>query len=191
MKQVGLYFGSFNPIHVGHLIIAEHLIENSTLDEIWFVISPSNPLKEKKNLLDEHDRYYMVQIAIENDERFKTCDVEFYLPRPSYTCFTLVKLQETYPNYAFSIIMGEDNLQNIEKWKNHEFILKNYPIYVYPRFGSQADKEYEGARIIRVNAPRVELSSTMIRDQIKQHKNVRHCLPEAVAKHIEFMNFYR
>ena len=191
MNKVGLFFGSFNPIHVGHLIIAEYIVEHTDLDEIWFVISPNNPLKQKKTLLNEHQRYYMVQVAIENDSRFKACDVEFKLPRPSFTSVTLLKLNELYPNKNFSIIMGEDNLQSIEKWKNYEFILKNYPIYVYPRAGYECTKEYGQAEIIKVGAPRIELSATMIRESIRTGKNVSYCLPPAVCKYIEEMNLYK
>ena len=134
-RNIGLYFGSFNPIHIGHLIIAEYMIENSDLDEIWFVVSPSNPLKKKESLLDERQRLYMVNIAIEDDARFRSSDIEFKLPYPSYTCVTLAHLTERYPEKNFSLIMGEDNLENIEKWKNYEFILNNFHIYTYPRAG--------------------------------------------------------
>ncbi|MBQ7490665.1 MAG: nicotinate-nucleotide adenylyltransferase [Bacteroidales bacterium] len=191
MNNIGLFFGSFNPIHIGHLIIAEYIVEHTDLDEVWFVISPNNPLKQKKTLLNEHQRYYMVQSAIENDARFKACDVEFRLPRPSYTSFTLLKLSELYPNKNFSIIMGEDNLQSIEKWKNYEFILNNYPIFVYPRAGYEGKKDYPKARITIVGAPRIELSATMIRESLRTGKNVRYCLPPAVAEYIDEMNLYR
>jgi len=191
MGRTGLFFGSFNPIHIGHLIIAEYLVEHSDLEEIWFVISPNNPLKNKKTLLHEYQRYYMVQAAIEDDPRFKTCAVEFNLPQPSYTCTTLLKLNELYPKKEFAIIMGEDNLESIEKWKNYEFILQYYPIYVYPRTGYKNDKTYEGASVTKVNAPRIELSATMIRENIKAGKSVRYCLPPAVAEYIDKMNVYR
>jgi len=191
MNNIGLFFGSFNPIHIGHLIIAEYIVEHTDLDEVWFVISPNNPLKQKKTLLNEHQRYYMVQSAIENDARFKACDVEFRLPRPSYTSFTLLKLSELYPNKNFSIIMGEDNLQSIEKWKNYEFILNNYPIFVYPRAGYEGKKDYANAQITIVEAPRIELSATMIRESLRTGKNVRYCLPPAVAEYIDEMNLYR
>ncbi|MCQ2286422.1 MAG: nicotinate-nucleotide adenylyltransferase [Bacteroidales bacterium] len=190
-NRVGLFFGSFNPIHIGHLIIAEYLVENSDLEEIWFVISPNNPLKQKSSLLNEHQRFYMVQIAIENDSRFRACDVEFKLPIPSYTCTTLLKLNELYPNKKFSIIMGEDNLQCIEKWKNFEFILQNYRVLVYPRMGYQCDKVFPKANVVKVPAPRIELSATMIRESIRSGKILKYALPPAVERYIDEMNLYK
>ena len=162
LSKIGLYFGTFNPIHIGHLIIAEYLVENTDLTEVWFVISPSNPLKKKSTLLNEHHRLYMVNLAIEDDFRFRSCDIEFKLPYPSYTCNTLTYLQEMYPNKEFVLIMGEDNLENIEKWKNWEFIIEHYPIYAYPRTGHDGGKFAGHPTVKIINAPQIEISATMI-----------------------------
>ncbi|MEG2070236.1 MAG: nicotinate (nicotinamide) nucleotide adenylyltransferase [Bacteroidales bacterium] len=191
MQKVGLYFGSFNPIHIGHLIIAEYLVENTDLEEIWFVISPCNPLKKKENLLDEHHRLYMVKLAIEDDFRFRACDIEFKLPYPSYTSYTLLCLSEKYPKKQFSLIMGEDNLENIEKWKNYDFILDHYRIYLYPRHGYDGGKYKQQSNVISVEAPKIEISATMIRESIKQKKSVKYLLPKTVEKHIDEMGFYQ
>lgn len=190
MKKTGLYFGSFNPIHMGHLMIAEYLLEHSDLDDLWFVISPSNPLKKKEHLLDERQRYYMVNIAIEDDARFKACDIEFKLPYPSYTCVTLAKLTETYPDRAFVVIMGEDNIENIERWRNYEYILENFQIYVYPRPGHGGSKYLSHPHVTKVEAPLIEVSSTMIRDSIKNKKRVSYFLPSKVEQYIQDMGVY-
>jgi len=191
MSKTALFFGSFNPIHIGHLIIAEYLIENSDIKEIWFVVSPSNPLKKKETLLDEHHRLYMVKLAIENDYRVRACDVEFKLPFPSYTSNTLVYLNELYPKKEFALIMGEDNLENIEKWKNYEFILANYNIYLYPRMGHDGGKYKTHPNVTFVDAPRIEISATMIRECIQQKKSVTYLLLPEVAKYIDEMGFYK
>lgn len=189
--RTGLYFGTFNPIHIGHLIIAEYLVENTDLKEIWFVLSPSNPLKKKASLLPELNRLYMVNVAIEDDERFRSSDIEFKLPYPSYTATTLTYLQELYPKKEFAVIMGEDNLENIEKWKNYEFILENFPLYVYPRDGFDGGKFKNHPSVTFVDAPKMEISATMIRESIKAGKNVRYLLLPKVQHYIDDMNFYR
>ena len=191
MAKTALFFGTFNPVHIGHLIIAEYFVEHSDLKELWFVITPSNPLKKKSSLLDEHHRYYMTNMAIEDDSRFKACDIEFKLPYPSYTAHTLTCLREKYPKKEFVLIMGEDNIENIEKWRNWEFILENFQIYVYPRIGYHGDKYREHPSVKLVNAPIIEISSTMIRENIKAGKNVKYLLPPKVEQYIDEMNFYR
>jgi len=191
MPKTALFFGSFNPIHIGHLIIAEYMIVNSDIKEIWFVVSPSNPLKKKETLLAEHHRLYMVKLAIENDYRFRACDVEFKLPYPSYTSNTLVYLNELYPKKEFALIMGEDNLENIEKWKNYEFILNNYQIYLYPRIGHDGGKYKNHPNVSFVKAPLIEISATLIRESIRQKKSVKYLLLPEIEKYIDEMGFYK
>lgn len=191
MHKTGLYFGSFNPIHIGHLVIAEYMLEHSDLQEIWFIVSPCNPLKKKSSLLDDRQRLYMVNLAIEDDDRFRASDVEFGLPQPSYTCHTLVYLQEKFPQREFALIMGEDNLQTFEKWLNYDWILDNYHLYVYPRPGYDAAERKSHPHVTFVDAPQMELSSTMIRDNIKLRKSVRYMLPPKVFQYIDEMGFYR
>ncbi|MBR6160738.1 MAG: nicotinate-nucleotide adenylyltransferase [Bacteroidales bacterium] len=191
MRKTGLYFGSFNPIHVGHLIIAEYMLEHSDLQEIWFVVSPRNPLKEKASLLNDRQRLHMVTLAIEDDDRFRASDVEFALPQPSYTCHTLVHLAEKHPQREFALIMGEDNLETIHKWLNYEWILENYDLYVYPRPGYDAGEYKAGARVHFVQAPLIELSSTLIRESIRQRKSVRYMLPQKVWQYLDETGFYQ
>ncbi|MDR3047311.1 MAG: nicotinate-nucleotide adenylyltransferase [Bacteroidales bacterium] len=191
MKKIGLFFGTFNPLHIGHLIISEYIKENSDLNEIWFVVTPSNPLKNKKLLLNELQRLYMVNLALEDDLRFRSCDIEFKLPYPSYTVNTLAFLQEKYPQYQFALIMGEDNLENIEKWKNWEFILEHYQIYTYPRVGYNSEKFDKHHSIIKIDAPKIELSSTQIRDSIKNKKSVKYMLLPKIERYINEMGFYK
>ena len=191
MIKTGLYFGSFNPIHIGHLIIAEYMLEHSDLDELWFVVSPRNPLKKKDSLLDDRQRLYMVNLAIGDDERFQASDIEFHLPQPSYTCHTLVQLKEKHPMREFSLIMGEDNLQTFDRWLNYEWILENFHLYVYPRPGFDAAERRSHPHVTFVDAPRIELSSTLIRNSIKEGREVRYMIPEAVRKYIEEMGFYK
>lgn len=190
-NNIGLYFGSFNPIHIGHLIIAEYMVENSDLEEIWFVVSPSNPLKKKESLLDELQRLYMVKVAIENDFRFRACDIEFKLSYPSYTCVTLEHLKEKYPGKTFSIIMGEDNLATIDKWKNYQYILDNYHIYTYPRMGYDGAKFKDLSNVTYINAPRIDISATMIRKSIKEGKKITYLLPSSIEKYIDEMGYYK
>ena len=189
-KKIGLYFGTFNPIHIGHLIVAEYMVEHTDLKEVWFVVTPSNPLKKKATLLDEHHRLYMVNLAIENDSRFRSSDVEFKLPYPSYTCHTLAHLQAQYPDKEFVLIMGEDNLVNLEKWKNWEYIVEHYPIYTYPRSGNEAASCHFSS-VVKVQAPKIEISATLIRDSIKQKKEVKYLLLPQVYNYIDEMNFYK
>lgn len=192
--KIGLYFGTFNPIHMGHLIIANHIAEYTDLDEVWFVITPHNPFKEKKTLLENHHRLAMVQLAIEQYPKLKASDIEFKLPQPSYTITTLAYISEKYPKNTFSLIMGEDNLSGFHKWKNYETILENHRIYVYPRvFKNDLNQGsiVSHKNIIQVEAPILELSSTAIRKAIKNKKNVLPLLPNKVWLYIDEMNFYK
>lgn len=192
--QIGLYFGSFNPIHIGHLIIANHLIEYSDLDEIWFVVSPHNPFKDKKTLLANHHRLAMVELAIQDYPKFKTSDIEFKLPQPSYTINTLIYLSEKYPKHQFSLIMGADNLTGFHKWKNYEQILQNHHIFVYPRFKTEinsTETNLKHSNITQINAPIVQISATEIRKSIKNNKSVLPLLPLSVWNYIDQMNFYK
>jgi len=190
--KIGLYFGTFNPIHIGHLIIANHMAEHSDLDQIWMVVTPHNPHKQKSTLLDDHHRLEMVFLATEDFPKIKPSDVEFKLPQPNYTVNTLAHLQEKHPQHEFSLIMGEDNLNSLHKWKNYEVILQNHHIYVYPRLASgEIDPQFiNHAKIHRVGAPVIELSSTFIRESIKNKKNVVPMLPEKVWKYVEHNLFY-
>lgn len=196
MKKVGLFFGTFNPIHIGHLIIANHMEEFSDLDEVWLVVTPHNPHKQKKTLLNDMHRYQMVEIAIEDYPKLKASKIEFGLKQPNYTVYTLVHLREKYPNHQFSLIMGEDNLQNFHKWKNYESIIENHTIYTYPRIFDQKKKFSKIERdypekIHKLDAPIVEISSTFIRKAIKAKKNSRPMLPYKVWQYIDEMNFYK
>ncbi|MDO4763354.1 MAG: nicotinate (nicotinamide) nucleotide adenylyltransferase [Flavobacteriaceae bacterium] len=187
--KVALFFGSFNPIHIGHLVLANYIVENSEVDELWFVVSPQNPLKSKKTLLHDHDRYDMVEMAIKNYPKMRVSDVEFSMPRPSYTIDTLIYLREKYPNYQFSLVMGEDNLASLPKWKNYELLLENYSILVYPRISSE-EVVIQHSNIKKINAPIIELSATEIRKMIKAKKNVRPMLAPEVFEYIDKMGFY-
>ncbi|MEJ2162220.1 MAG: nicotinate (nicotinamide) nucleotide adenylyltransferase [Robiginitalea sp.] len=194
MKKTGLFFGTFNPIHVGHLIIANHLAEFSDLDEVWFVVTPKSPFKQKESLLDNHHRYQMVSEAVRDYPKLTVSDIEFKLQQPNYTIDTLTHLQEKFgERHLFSLIMGEDNLKSFHKWKNYEAILSYYELYVYPRISQKEAPEQfrEHPRIHRVDAPVMEISATFIRKQHKAGKNIRPLLPEAVWKYMDEMNFYR
>jgi nicotinate-nucleotide adenylyltransferase len=194
MKKTGLFFGTFNPIHIGHLVIANHLAEFTDLDQVWFVVTPKSPFKAKQSLLEDHHRLQMVYEAIKEYPRLQASDVEFKLPRPNYTIDTLTRLQERYgQSREFALIMGEDNLKGFHKWKNYEAILEYYPLYVYPRISGQDLREElaDHPNIRRVAAPIMEISSTFIREQHKAGKNIRPLLPEAVWKYMDEMNFYR
>lgn len=193
MKKVGLYFGTFNPIHVGHLIIANTMVENSDLDEIWMIITPHSPFKKKSSLLDNHHRFEMVYRATETYDKIKPSDIEFSLKQPNYTIDTLAHISEKYPKYNFSLIMGEDNLKSFHKWKNYETILELYNIYVYPRIseGKIETQFNKHSKIHKVKAPIIEISSTLIRNGIKGKKNIRPLLSNKVWQYIDEMNFYK
>ncbi|KIA98253.1 MULTISPECIES: nicotinate (nicotinamide) nucleotide adenylyltransferase [unclassified Flavobacterium] len=191
--KIGLYFGTFNPIHVGHLIIANHMAEHADLDQVWMVVTPHNPLKKKDTLLDDYHRLQMVHLATDSFDKLKPSDIEFKLSQPNYTVNTLVHLQERYPNHEFSLIMGEDNLKTLHKWKNYEVILQDYDIYVYPRISSEVENlELKNhPKIHLIDAPIVEISSTFIRNNIKEGKNIQPLLPEKVWEYIDHNNFYK
>ena len=189
--KVGLFFGSFNPIHIGHLAIANYMVEFTDLDKLWFVVSPHNPLKQKKSLLDNHHRFQMVQIAIADDNRFKATDIEFKLPQPSYTIDTLTYLREKYPNLTFVLIMGSDGLVTFNKWKNYKELIKNYQRYIYPRLGTDQALLQNLENGVIVNAPLMDISSTFIRESIAKGKDIRYFLPDKVWQYISEMHFYK
>lgn len=202
MKKVGLFFGTFNPIHVGHLIIANHMAHHTDLDEVWLVVTPQNPFKQKSSLLADYHRLMIAQIAVEDNEKVKVSNVEFKLPKPSYTINTLVHLKEAYPAIEFSLLMGEDNLRSLHKWKNYDLILKNHDIYVYPRVLTDQEKEdlkgyrtnprlINHPRIIKVDAPVMKLSASFIRKSLKAGLDVKYLLTDPVLKYIDEMNFYK
>jgi nicotinate-nucleotide adenylyltransferase len=191
--KVGLFFGTFNPVHIGHLIIGSYMVEFTDLGEVWFVVTPHNPLKEKQSLLPDLHRYRMVEEATEDYPRLKPSNIEFGLPQPNYTINTLAYLSEKYPENEFVLIMGEDNLKTLHKWKNYETLLENYAVYYYPRIYSetQDDQMPIKGKLHRVEAPVVEISSTFIRNAIKQKKDIRAMLPPGVWNYIDTMNFYK
>ncbi|HSO87171.1 MAG TPA: nicotinate (nicotinamide) nucleotide adenylyltransferase [Draconibacterium sp.] len=190
--KIGLYFGSYNPIHIGHLAIANYIVEYTDINQLWFVVSPQNPFKKKDNLLADYHRLELVNRAIDNDDRFRASNIEFNLPKPSYTVDTLAYLQERYPGYSFVILMGSDNLENFHKWKNSEVILENYGVIVYPRPGFDKSQVPVHKNImVAEGAPLMEISSTFIRDAIKLGKNIRHFIPQRAWEYLDEMNFYR
>lgn len=192
MPAIGLYFGSFNPIHHGHLIIANHILQHTDLDQIWFVVSPQNPLKPSGALLNEYHRLFLVNTAVEGESKLRASDIEFKLPRPSYTTDTLAYLQEKYPDWQFAIIMGSDSFENLAKWKNYQHLLKHYPIYVYRRSGHETLPDYPGAKkIVVLDAPLLPISATDIRKKIKEGKSIRYLLPDDVREEIERNGYYR
>ncbi|MBW1293983.1 nicotinate (nicotinamide) nucleotide adenylyltransferase [Aquimarina litoralis] len=192
-KQIGLYFGTFNPIHIGHLAIANHMAEYSDLDEIWMVVTPHNPFKKKNSLLDNNHRLEMVYRATESYPKLRPSDIEFKLPQPNYTVHTLAHLQEKYPDAEFHLIMGEDNLKSFHKWKNYDIILENHNLYVYPRISNGIIEHQfkDHPRINKVDAPIMEISSTFIRKAIPEGKNIIPLLPKEVWEYIDEMNFYK
>ena len=191
--KIGLYFGTFNPIHVGHLIIANHMVENSDLDEIWMVVTPQNPFKKKSSLLDNYHRLQLVDLAIENYPKIKSSKIEFDLPQPNYTVHTLAHISDKFPEHNFSLIMGEDNLKSFHKWKNYEIILEHHHLYVYPRIseGKKATQFDNHPKIHKIDSPIIQISSTQIRKGIQEEKNIQPMLSNSVWKYIDEMNFYR
>ena len=191
MAVTGLYFGSFNPIHNGHLMLANYLVENSGLDALWFVISPQNPFKTKESLLPDYQRLELVNRAIEGYQKFAACDIEFSMPKPSYTIDTLTYLKEKYPKREFALIMGSDNLERLDRWKNYEQIINYHKIIVFPRNGSDGGALRSHPNIKIVNTPIIEVSSTFIRDSIREGKDVRFFMPERVFEYVDEMNFWK
>jgi nicotinate-nucleotide adenylyltransferase len=190
MKHIGLFFGSFNPVHNGHLIIANYILEYTDLDKIFFVVSPQNPFKKQSELLEDHHRLALLKEAINDTENYQVSDIEFKMPKPSYTVDTLAYLKEKYPDTRFSLIMGADNLLTFHKWKNADYILKNYKIYVYPRPGIDCSEFINNKHIEILQAPLMELSSTFIRKAVKDKKDIRFYMPEREWNYLKEMHFY-
>lgn len=188
--KIGLFFGSFNPIHLGHLIIANTMLENTELEQIWFVVSPQNPLKKSSTLLHEFDRHYMVERAIADNFNMKACDVEFHMPRPSYTIDTLTYLEANFPYHEFSLIIGEDNLVSLPKWKNYSKILDFFKLYVYRRPGCENVNALKHKNILFVEAPLLGISATFIRKQLKEGKSVKYLVPEEIVGYIKSKGFF-
>lgn len=189
--EIGLFFGSFNPIHTGHMIIANLVKETTNVSEVWFVVSPQNPFKKNKNLLHEFDRLDMVRAAINEEYGFRASDIEFSMPKPSYTIDTLIRLQEKYPEKKFHLIIGEDNLVSFPKWKNHERILENYGLIVYPRPHSKASPLSNHPKVELIEAPELDISATLIRKLVRANKSIRFLVPDSVELLIRGGNFFR
>lgn len=189
--NIGLFFGSFNPIHTGHLFIANHMACHTNLDEVWLVISPQNPFKKKSSLLPEYDRLHLANLAIEGNSKLKTSNIEFSLPKPSYTIDTLVYLEEKYPNHKFSLIMGADNLPTLHKWKNSEIIMNNYDIFVYQRPGTELNMNDYPKNIQLQETPQILLSASYIRKQLKNNKSIKYLVPDNVEQYILEMAWYK
>lgn len=190
--KVGLFFGTYNPVHVGHMVIANYMVEYTDLDQVWMVVTPQNPFKQKQSILKDYDRLHLVRLAIGDDPKLVASDIEFSLPQPSYTATTLVYLKEKFPDKDFALIMGADNLNHFHKWKNHDEIIKNYELYVYPRMDSNDGGELRHHyKVNYVEAPVMKISSSFIRKAIKEGKSVNHYMPSEVAKYVDEMNFYR
>ena len=189
--KIGLFFGSFNPIHIGHLIIANHAIEYAAIDQLWFVISPHSPFKKKSTLAPDYDRLHLVQIAIQEDPRLKASSIEFSLPQPSYTIDTLAYLKEKYPKNEFALIMGSDNLKGLHKWKNYEILIKEHPIYVYNRPGEINSRPYPDAQIEYLNGPLLHISASFIREQLKQEKSIRYLVHDTTYKYLSENKIYK
>ncbi|HNU86680.1 MAG TPA: nicotinate (nicotinamide) nucleotide adenylyltransferase [Ferruginibacter sp.] len=188
--KVGLYFGSFNPVHIGHLIIANYAAHETDLNQVWFIVSPQNPFKQSVSLLNEYHRLHLIKSAIDGENKLRASSVEFSLPKPSYTCDTLAYLSEKFPDHEFCILMGSDGFQNIDKWKNYESIIKNHSIYIYVRPGFEIIHTF-GAKIKILNAPLLEISSTHIRNLIRSKKSIRFLVPDIVKEEIELAGYYK
>lgn len=188
--KIGLYFGSFNPVHTGHLIIANYMAYNTPLEQVWMVLSPQNPLKTSSSLLNEYDRLHLLQLAIEKENRLRASNIEFSLPRPSYTIDTLTYLSEKHPEHEFAVIMGSDSLENLSQWKNYKELLRRYPLFIYKRPAHEVTSFSEGT-IVVCDAPLLDISSSYIRNMIKEGKSVRYLLPEAVFEYIMDNHYYK
>lgn len=189
--KIGLYFGTYNPIHIGHMAIANYMVEFTEIQQLWFVVSPHNPFKNKKHLLADYHRLELVNLAIGDDGRFRACDIEFKLPQPSYTIDTLTYLAEKYPMHEFYLVMGSDNLEHLTKWKNYEMIIGQYKLLVYPRPGFCPENALQHPNIRIVEAPLMEVSASFIRHAIADGKNLSHFIPEKVWEYLDKMNFYK
>jgi nicotinate-nucleotide adenylyltransferase len=189
--KIGLYFGTFNPIHNGHLIIANYILQYAKLDQVWLIVSPQNPFKQSHSLLNEYHRLFLVQQALEGETKIKAVDIEFGLPKPSYTINTLAYLQEKYSEHEFGIIMGSDSLHNLDRWKNAELIMKNFSLYVYERQGYPMRDDLDDAMIIDMKAPLLNISSSLIRRMLKEGKSIRYLVPDVVDEEIQKGNYYR
>ena len=188
--KIGLYFGSFNPVHVGHLIIASHAVNETDLNQVWFVVSPQNPFKQSASLLNEYHRLHLIKSAIDGENNLRASSVEFNLPKPSYTVDSLAYLKEKHPEHNFSILMGSDGFQNINKWKNYGVIVANHSIYIYKRPGFEVTETF-GATTHMLNAPLLEISSTHIRELIKTKKSIKFLVPDVVKEEIELAGYYK
>ena len=188
--KIGLFFGSFNPMHIGHKIIASYIQEFSDLDKVMFIVSPKNPFKKKESLLDEHHRLMIIRMEVEDNTKLEVSNIDFSMPQPSYTIDTLVRLQEKYPKNEYSLIMGADNLQNIHKWKNYQQILDNYTIYIYARSGFEIKNSHNNIHVVK-GVPELDISSSFIRKSIKEGKNISYLMPEKAWKYLNEMNFYK
>jgi nicotinate-nucleotide adenylyltransferase len=189
--KIGLFFGSFNPVHVGHLIIANHIVQHTELRKVWMVVSPQNPLKPKNTLAKDHDRLHLVRLAIGDNPSLEASDIEFKLPQPSYTIDTLTYLKEKYPSKSFVLIMGGDNLATLQKWKNYEMILEHYEIYVYKRPNFELGELATHPSVTVIEAPMLEISATHIRNMIKDKKSIQYLVTEPVLKYLEGSSMYR
>ena len=189
--KTGLFFGSFNPVHVGHMIIADHIVQCTDLKQVWMVVSPHNPLKVKQSLARDHDRLHLVELAIGDNPNLKASNVEFSLPVPSYTVDTLAHLHEKYPGRKFCLIMGADNLETIDKWKNYHYLLENYEIYVYNRPGYTVSGYEDYPNIYFVNAPLLDISATFIRERLRTGKSVQYLVPDKVYEYLQHSSMYR
>ncbi len=190
--NIGLFFGSFNPVHTGHMIIAQHLANRGDLDQVWLVVSPHNPLKQKASLANDYDRLHLVNLAVEDNPKIKSCNIEFGLPKPSYTIDTLAHLKEKYAHHHFSLIMGSDNLDSLPKWKHHELILKEHKIYIYNRPDSSHDNPLRTyPNVILCEAPLIYISSTEIRRMISSGSSVRYLVPDKVFEELELSRLYK
>ncbi len=187
---IGLYFGSFNPVHIGHLIIANHIVNTTSLPQVWFVVSPQNPFKNTASLLNEYHRLHLVNIAIDGEKNLRASNVEFRLPKPSYTIDTLTYLKEKYPEHEFAIILGSDGFKNLDKWKNYETLVKNYAFYIYKRPGFEITETF-GANIHLLDAPLLDISSTRIRNMIKEKQSIKFLVPDVVKEEIDRNGYYR
>ncbi len=189
--KIGLFFGTFNPIHIGHLIIAEFMSSATDIDQVWLIVSPQNPLKSKSSLLDEKQRLYMVNIATEDNPKLRASNIEFHLPKPSYTVDTLAHLQDKYPQHEFVLIMGSDNVNTLHKWKNHEAILKHYSIYVYNRADTGKGPLHDHPSIRYFEVPLLNISATYIRQSIRENRSIQYLIPQKVQRYIEEMHLYK